>query len=171
MAGTRTAPVVGAGTITENQVSIGLVDASGDTYSDGFSMVGAALPTLATIETLVAAYQLATQASIWQVLVTNVFRGSKNPTNAEFLARGSVESGINMLYRDTDVMNAVTTQRLVAPIAATMVGNTDTPVYPLAVPMIALNAAYIAAIGAGYSLESLQYTGRRERKNNTKVAT
>lgn len=171
MAGTKTAPAVTAATITENQISISVVDASGDSYSDGYKVAGGALPTLTLIETLVNAYQAATQASVYQVTVANVFRGSKNPSNAETLARFQAENGINMLFRDTDVLNAVQTQRLVAPVAATMVGMTDTPVYPLVAPMDALVAAYIAAIGAGYSLESLQYTGRRERKNNTKVLT
>jgi len=171
MAGTKTAPEVVATEITQNNVSIGLVDASGDTYSEGIVIAGGALPTLATIEALVVAYQAATQASVWEVTVTNVFRGSKNPSNANALYRGSKAEGINMLYRDTDILNAVSTQRLIAPVAATMVASSDTPVYPLVAPMVALNAAYIALLGAGYSLESLQFTGRRERRNNTKIAT
>lgn len=171
MAGTRTAPEVVATEITQNNISIGVVDASGDTYSEGVVIAGGALPTLATIEALVVAYQAATQASVWEVSVTNVFRGSKNPGNANALFRAGKENGINMLYRDTDVLNAVATQRLVAPVAATMVANTDMPVYPLVAPMVALNAAFIALLGAGYSLESLQFTGRRERRNNSKITT
>jgi len=171
MAGTRTAEETLAANISENQISIGLVDASGDTYSENYSVTGAALPSLVLVEAVVAAYQLATQASIWEVRVTNVWQGSKNPTNANALYRGTKAEGINMLYRDTDVLNAVQTQRLVAPVAATMVSNTDTPVYPLIAPMVALNDAQIALIGAGYSLESIQFTGRRERRNNTRIST
>lgn len=171
MAGTRTAPEVIAGEITQNNVSIGVVDASGDTWSEGFVINGGALPNLALAEAVAVAYQAATQASVWEVTVTNVWRGSKNPTNANFLARFGKENGINLLYRDTDVLNAVRNQRLVSPVAATMVASTDQPVYPLVAPMVALNDAIIALIGAGYSLESLQFTGRRERKNNTKITT
>ena len=76
-----------------------------------------------------------------------------------------------MLYRDSDVLNAVQTQRLIAPVAATMVGSSDSPVYPFVAPMIALNDAQIALIGAGYSLESIQFTGRRERRNNERILT
>lgn len=173
MAGTRTAPEILVANISENHVGLSVVDASGDGYSDNYKLAGAALPSVALVEALVVAYQAATQASVWEVRVTNVYRGSRNPSNANFLARGSAESGINLLYRDTDVLNAVANQRLVAPVATTMQGNTDTPIYPLIAgnPMLALNDAIIALIGSGYSLESMQYTGRRERKNNTKIST
>lgn len=170
MAGTRTAPVVAVANITQNNVGISVVDASGDGWSEDFISVGGALPSEALIEAVAVAYQAATQASLFEIRVTNVYRGSRNPTNAEFLARGAAESGINLLYKDTDVLNAVQGQRLVAPVAATMVGSTDIPVYPLVAPMVALNNAIIALIGSGYSLESLQYTGRRERKNNPKIS-
>lgn len=169
MAGTRTAPQVGALTVTENIVSLGLIDASGDKFSEGAKVIGGGLADMAEIEALAVAYQAGTQASLWEVRHTAVWTGSANPSNAEALFRGSIAEGINLGFRDTDVFNAIAHQRLVAPVAATMVGNTDTPVFPLVAPMTALVNAYITLLGAGYSLETMQFTGRRERRNNTRI--
>jgi hypothetical protein len=171
MAGTRTAPIVGALTVTENHIALGLVDASGDLYSEDLKTVGGGLADMAEIQAYAAAYQLGTQASLYEVRHTAIWTGSINPTNAEALFRGTVAEGINMGFRDTDVFNAVYGGRLIAPVAATMVANTDTPVYPLVAPMTTLTAAMIVLLGAGYSLETLQFTGRRERKNNVKIRT
>lgn len=171
MPGTRTAPTVGALTVTENLISLGLVDASGDLFSASLKSQGGELEDMAEIETAAAAYQLSTNASLYEVRHTAIWRGSLNPTNALALYRATIAEGINMSYRDTDVFNAIANMRLIAPVAETMVASTDTPVYPLVAPLSTLNAALITLIGAGYSLESLQFTGRRERKNNTKIRT
>lgn len=169
MPGTRTAPTVGALTVTENLISLGLVDASGDLYSEPLKTTGGGLADMAEIEAYAAAYQSGSNASLYEVRHTAVWTGSINPTNALALFRASVSEGINIGLRDTDVFNATAGQRLIAPVAATMVGNTDTPVYPLVAPMDAITAAMITLLGAGYSLETLQFTGRRERKGNVKV--
>lgn len=168
MAGTRTAPTVGALTVTENLIGFRVIDGSDDIYSTPLKTIGGGLADMAEIEALAAAFQPTTQASLFEVHHTAIWRGSANPSNAEFLARGSIADGLNLLYKDTDVFNAVQSFRIPAPVAALMVDNSDTPVYPLVAPMIAFNTALIALLGAGYSLESLQYTERRERSNNTK---
>lgn len=168
---TRTAPTVGALTVSENLIGLSLMDASGDKFSESIKTVGGALADMAEVEAVAAAYQAASQASLFEVRMTQVWTGSANPTNADVGQRNSIADGINMAYRDTDVFNAVFGGRLIAPVAATMVGNSDDPVYPLVVPLSTLVAAYITLLGVGYSLESLQYTERRERKNNAKKYT
>jgi len=171
MPGTKTAPEVLVANISENLIGISVVDASGDGWSEGLKVTGGAITSAALIEAIVSAYQAASNASVFEVRQTLVWKGSRNPGNAVAAFRAEAQSGINLTFEDTDVLNAVAHQRLVAPVAATMSGNTDTPVYPLVTPMNELIAAYIALLGAGYSLETMQYTGRKERKNNTKIST
>jgi len=168
MAGTRTAPIIGALTVTENLISIRTVDASEDLHSEPIKVIGGGLADMAEIEALTAAYQAATQASVYEVAHTAVWTGSINPTNAQALFRGGVEDGINLGFNDTDVFNSQFGFRLVAPVAATMVSNSDQPVVPIVTPMSELVAALITLAGAGFSLETLQYTGRKDRKGNAK---
>jgi hypothetical protein len=171
MAGTRTAPETTALDVSANQVTMHLVDISGDLKTENIKTPGGAILDNADIEAFAVAYQAASHASLWGVTQTIQWFGSINPSNAESGIRPMVEQGINIGFNDTDVFNSATTQRLLAPVAATMVGNTDTPVYPTVAPMTALLAAYIALLGAGYSVEFLQYTARRERSNNTRIRT
>jgi hypothetical protein len=168
---TRTAPTVGALTITEQLVGVSIVDASEDTFSDSLKMPGGALLDMANVEAWVADYQPITQGSIFEVRMMQVWRGSKNPTNADAGYRASIADGINIGYNDTDVFGAVEGIRVVAPIAAWLQGNSDNIIIPLAGLPAAFNAETLTllnSLGAGYSLESLQFTTRRERKNNPK---
>lgn len=168
---TRTAPTVGALTITEQLVGVSMIDASEDVFSDSIKMPGGALVDMADVEAWVADYQPVTQASIFEVRMMQVWRGSANPTNADALFRGSIADGINIAYNDTDVFGAVEGIRVPAPIAAWLQGNSDVVI----VPLVGLPAAFntetlnlLNSLGAGYSLESLQFTTRRERRNNPK---
>lgn len=168
---TRTAPTVGALTISEQLVGVSLIDASEDVFSDSLKMPGGALVDMADVEAWVADYQPITQASIFEVRMMQVWRGSANPTNADVAYRASIADGINIGYNDTDVFGAVEGIRVVAPIAAWMQGNSDVVIVPLVGLPAAFNAEtlnLINSLGGGYSLESLQYTTRRERKNNPK---
>lgn len=168
MAGTKTAPTVGALTVTENIIGVSLMDISGDTKSEAIKTTGGGLADMAEIEAWVVAYQAASHASLFEVRHTAVWRGSANPTNAESGIRPMVEQGINIGFDDTDLFNSATTQRLFAPVAAALVGNSDQIVVPPVVPISTLLAAYITLLGAGYSAEFMQYTARRERSNNAK---
>lgn len=170
---TRTAPTVGALTATSQTIGVSLIDASEDIYSDSLTMEAGALGVidLAEIEAWVADYQPATQASIFEVRHTSVWRGSANPTNADVAYRASIADGININYLDTDVFNSGIGNRVVAPVAAWLQGNSDVVI----VPATGLPAAFLAqtltllnSLGGGYSLETLQFTTRRERKNNPK---
>lgn len=171
MAGTRTAPAATAGDVTANLVTMHLVDISGDLKTETIKTPGGAILDNADIQAFSVAYQAASHASLWGVSQQIDWFGSINPTNAEAGIRPMVEQGINLGFNDTDVFNSATTQRLLAPVAATMIGNTDTPVYPLVTPLSTLVNAYITLMGAGFSLEFLQYTARKERKNNTRIRT
>lgn len=168
---TRTAPTIGALTISEQLVGVSLMDASEDVFSDSIKMPGGALLDMAAVEAWIADYQPVTQASIFEVRMMQVWRGSANPSNADAGYRASIADGININYNDTDVFNAVEGIRVVAPIAAWLQGNSDVVIVPLAGLPAAFNAETLTllnSLGGGYSLESLQFTTRRERRNNPK---
>lgn len=164
MAGTRTAPLFTAAA-NARRITLYLVDASGDTYSEAKYVPVAA--TAANIEAWAAAYQAATQASLYWIDDVNVRSGDSDPDNAETDQRNSIKDGINLSYKNATTLDAKSS-RLVAPIPAALQGNQDIPL--LAGELAALATAELVLM-TGYNLQSVQYTERRERKNNAKVKT
>lgn len=165
-AGTRTAPVVAVANINKVITTIHFVDASGDNSTD--TLITSTVPVDADLEAWVAAYVATSQASNWKVSQTLEWIGDEDVTNAENDARSSVKDGINMLY--TDIANLNTqTPRLVAPISDVMQGDQDIPLLSAGV-MVTLIAETIDIL-VGFSLDSAQYTERRERSNNPRIKT
>lgn len=160
---TRTAPTVG-GSPNNVTVSIGLIDASGDVYSDAYKFT--AVPSNAAIEAIVAAYQAASQASVYRVDVNSSYEGDADPDNADVGQRNSVKDGINLAYKNIATLKTQS-PRLVAPIDAVMEGNQDIPLVT-STELAALITAQLAAL-TGYSLQTAQFTERRERKNNPRI--
>ena len=164
--GTRTAPVVAIANIVKSQTTVHMVDASGDAQTD--TIITPALIVDADVETWVAAYQASTQTSIWKVTQSIEYVGDKDASNAGTDQRNSIADGINLLMRENGTLTAQTL-RLIAPIAATMQGNQDIPL--LASTELAALIVAALAMMSGYSMEHGQFTGRRERKNNTRILT
>jgi len=167
MAGTRTAPVVGALTTTSSGLTIHLIDASGDLHTETVYAAGDALADLAEAEALATDYQAATQASVWKVTQTFVWEGDADPDNAEVGQRNSVKDGINMLFKNVAILKSQS-PRLVAPVPAAMQGNQDIPLLS-STEMTNLILQYQAAALSGYNFVSGQFTERRERSNNPRV--
>lgn len=163
MAGTATAPVV-TGTASTADVTIHLVDASGDTYSENLPV--AVTAAAADVAGLVASYQAASNASVWKVTRSSEWVGAIDPDNAVAAYRGSIAEGVNMLFRNTTTQLA-RSLRLIAPIAAVMQGNQDIPLLT-ATEMADLITDYLT-LSSGYDLEVAQFTGRRERRNNPRI--
>lgn len=168
MAGTRTAPTVGALTPTKSGATLSLIDASGDLYSAALYVAGDGFLDLAEVESVTAAYQAATNASVWKVTQVIEWEGEADPNNAPALFRASVTNGINLLIKDV-AADRSETPRVVAPIDTIMQGNQDIPL--LVSPLTTLVAAYLTVLGGAYALDSMQFTGRRERTNNPRVRT
>lgn len=166
MAGTRTAPSTAVAASNAN-VSLGLIDASGDLYSESIEL--AAAPALADIETWAAAYQAASQASLWRISLTTNWEGDVDASNGTTDIRYGIESGVNLLFKQATGLQSESA-RLVAPITTVMQGNQDIPFLSQA-PFPALIAAYLTLLGGTYGLYSGQYTTRKERKNNPRVVT
>jgi len=164
---THTAPTVGALTVSENFISVTGVDRSNDTYSEGLSLPGGALTDMADIEAFAAQYKASTQLSVFRITQQVVWEGQRDPDNADLAFRAQAENGINLLFRNNVVSPPVAfTGRLAAPIATVMQGAQDIPL--LVSPLTLLVAQYINLL-PDYALESMQYTGRKERKNNPRI--
>lgn len=164
MAGTRTAPDISVAAANSVTNTLHLIDASGDLFTD--AIVTATSPTLVEVEAWAAAYQAATQASLYAVTVSSKWAGDADPDNAEALYRGSVKDGINMQFKNLTTLDSIS-PRLVAPIAAVMQGNQDIPLLSAAQATALITA--LLAILDGYNLESAQFTERRERSNNPRI--
>jgi hypothetical protein len=164
---TRTAPAVGALTMTKSAASLHLIDASGDLHAESVYAAGDGLGDLAAIEALAADYQPATQASLWKVTQTLEWEGDADPDNADVGQRNSVKDGINLLFKNITLAQSQT-PRVIAPVAAIMQGNQDIPLLSDAI-LTALITEYLANALSGYSLNSAQYTERRERQNNPRI--
>jgi hypothetical protein len=160
MAGTRTAPTVGAEP-TLVTVTAHFIDASGDIFTQILPISSAR--TDAEIEAWVASYQAGTNASCWKVTGTSIFVGEKDAANAIAAFRASIASGVNILFKDVDTGETLS-ERLIAPIAGVMDGDKDIPIMD-STEMAALIAATLVLTPA-YTLQQGQFTGRTERRNN-----
>lgn len=163
MAGTRTAAAMTA-TAVARRITIRLIDASGDKWAEELYVPVAA--TAANIETWIAAYQAATQASVYEIDDTLIRDADADPDNAEANQRNSGSQGINMLYKNATT-RATNNSRLIAPIEAALQGNQDIPLLS-STEVAALIVAQLA-ITTGFTFREAQYTERRERRNNARV--
>lgn len=160
---TRTAPLFTAAA-TSRVASLGLIDASGDTYSESLNVAVAA--TAAQLEAWATAYAAATNASMWRVTDTIIREGVADPDNATAAFRGTIAEGINGSYKNIATLDTFIS-RLIAPIAAVMQGNQDIPL--VSADEYADIVTAILALRPGYDLQTAQFTGRRERRNNPKI--
>jgi len=162
--GTRTAPAFTAAA-NQRAIVLHLIDASGDLWSERLPVPVAA--TAASIEAWADSYADATQASLYGITDEQIRMGAKTRTNANTDQRNSIKQGVNMLWYNITLNNSETT-RLVAPVLADMVGDSDIPDTELTSPLIQIQIAQ-AALTTGYQAQTMQYTERRERKNNPRV--
>lgn len=160
MPGTRTSPLFTAAA-TGRRITMSLIDASGDLWAESFNVPVAA--TAANIETIVANYQLATNASIYSLTDTLLRDGVADPDNAEALYRASVKDGINLQFKDL-AANQISPMRVIAPVEETMQGNQDIPL--LSSDELTNLITAVLAVKTTFDFTRAQYTERRERKNN-----
>lgn len=159
-AGTRTSPLFTAAA-NDRQITLHLIDASGDKWAENLRVPVAA--TAASIEAYAAAYQAATQASLYGMSDQLLRLGDADPDNADNLQRSSGAQGVNNLFKNltTHLTQPI---RLVAPIEEVMQGNQDIPLLSAAEMTAVITTAL--AVLTGFSFQRAQYTDRRERRNN-----
>lgn len=149
---------------TSRLVTLHLIDASGDLYTDAIYVPVAA--TAAQLNAWQTTYQAATNASIWKTTDETVREGDADPDNAIAEYRATIAEGINTLFKNIALGQTVT-PRLIAPVAATMQGNQDIPLLS-STEMTNLIVALLALLPS-YDFKQAQFTGRRERKNNPRI--
>ncbi len=163
MAGT---PTFGALTNAADfrKFNVHLMDNSGDTWIE--TLYTAIAATYTAINAWVVLYQLATQASVFSVEEVNTWAGDADPDFTDAVLRSGVENGINLNIRNADT-RALRPLRVVAPIPDILQGTQDIPL----MSATALSNLIVAtvALQSGFTLQSAQYTTRRERKNNPRV--
>lgn len=160
MAGTRTAPIVDA-TPDGLTVTLHLIDASGDQFTQLLPIDP--LRTDLEIDAWAATYQDATNSSLWKITKTLVYEGAKDADNAVAAYRGTIASGINLLFKDISAGKTLS-ERVVAPVPDIMQGNQDIPLISDAIA-VALIANTLILLPT-YGMQQAQFTGRTERTNN-----
>lgn len=162
MAGTRTSGTVD-GTGAYKHVSVSFIDVSGDvrTVSDDLP-VGT---TDAQVESLVAALQAASQASIFRVGVEMVYAGDEDLSNATAGSRDSVFDNVAVRMKNS-TMNQAKTTYIPAPDPVIMLADSD-QVNPASTELAAVFTAWLAVL-SGYGVKSARYTERREINQATK---
>jgi len=156
----RTAPAFTAA-VTYRQITFQVIDASGDKDSVGFLVPVAA--TAATIEAIAAAYQEATQASVYGIIDSQFREGDADPDNADTDQRNSNADGINLLFKDLST-RMIAPVRVLAPVPATLQGNQDIPL--LSSDELTNLIVAVLAVKPTFDFTRAQFTERRERKNN-----
>ena len=164
--GVRTAPVVAIANITSSQTSLHLIDASGDKQTD--TIITPDLVSDGLVEAWAAAYQATSQASMYEVRQTIVYQGDADASNAGTDQRNSVADGNNLLLKNISTLSTQTL-RAIAPILTVMQGNQDIPL--LGTPGYSDLIVAALAMLTGFNMQSAQFTGRRERKNNPRIVT
>lgn len=152
----RTAPTVN-GTPQFRTISNRWIDFSGDKRSDSLQTPAAA--TNAQIEAYAAALAADSNASLYAVVVEDHYNSVPDKSNAVNEPKDSAFDNIVFLAKTA----ANLSQRgfIPAPIAGNFVEGTDT-INPASTELAAVFTAFLALVGAGYSIVSARYTERRE---------
>lgn len=164
MPGTRTAPTVN-GTTTHKLVSVRYIDNSGDKKADNYIVPAAA--TDIQIEALIAALQAGTNASIYEVQVTQLYSGAADKNNGLNAGRSpSIHDYMYFTAKSTNPDNKAKRALVPAPLEVLFVPNSDT-LDPTSAEIVAVLTAWTALLGAGWDVAWGSYTESTE--TNEKV--
>jgi len=152
----RTAPTVN-GTPTLKKASLRYIDASADKRADSIDLPASA--TDAQIEAYAVPIGAASNANLYAVEVTDVYQVQPDKNDAVDAVKDSVYDNLVFLAKTT----ANLSQRgfVPAPVGSMFVPGTDT-IDPADTDLAAIFTAFLALVGAGYSIVSARYTERRE---------
>lgn len=159
----RTAPAVN-GTPTYKKVALRYIDASGDPRSDSLQVPAAA--TNLQIEAFAAAIAATSNASMYQIEVGEVYNSTADKSNAVDAVKDSVYDNLVILAKTA--LNDSLRSFVPAPEAGLFVPGTDT-IDPGNAALATYFTAFLALIGAGYSIVSARYTERREINEAVKI--
>ena len=152
----RTAPTVN-GTPQFRKVSTRWIDASGDKRADSLQVPAGA--TDAQVEAYAVALAAASNASLYAVVSEAHYNSAPDKSDAVDAPKDSVYD--NMVALAKTAANLSQRGFIPAPIADLFATGTDQP-NPASTELAAVFTAFLALVGAGYSIVSVRYTERRE---------
>lgn len=166
MPGTRTAPDVTTA-ITDKIVSFHWIDTSSGLRADSLHVpVGA---TQAQIEAYADALQADSNASLYKIGVESVWAGDMDSGNAINGTKSSqVQDQLFFTAKHTSPLQIAQRGYVPAPIGANFLGDTDS-LDPASTEAAAVMTAFLALIGAGYSIVWARYTQRTEINEKTPI--
>jgi len=155
-----TAPLV-TGTVTRLQISLRLVDRSGDLRAVSINTTNVSL-TDAQIQAYVNALGALTQAAVYGVSIERLYLTNPDRDAAVRGPHDSVYDNIVTLVKNLSQINGAVSAFIPAPISGLLVDDTDTPNVGLPAYEIYTDALEVV-MGAGWSDESTRFTERREK--------
>lgn len=161
---TRTVPTIAAANITYQRFSITSKDAGGEQRS--VSLIVPATVTDAQLEAVVAAHQVITNASIFRATLSSVWDSSFVEANADTEPFVSVYDNLVLLVKNIAQQNAQ--DAFVPAVKGILVLDGDT-VDTGDTDYQAWRDAVVAALGAGWTAQTVRFTERRD-KNDSVVA-
>jgi hypothetical protein len=167
MAGTRTAPLLHDGTSDQTpnykSLSISMIDYTGDQRTETIKVDAAA--TLTQLEAIVAALQAITNATVYKVIVGDVYSSVGSAANAGENVWENIQDNVVALYKDNqdNAFNSF----VPAPEDSIFLEGTEN-VDLTNVPLSQYTAA-IAAARSGFSLVSLRFSHRKQIGKRIKV--
>ena len=166
MAGTRTAPIVDAlsANMTFKQVSIRLMDWTGDFRTDTYRLIPAV--TNDQVEALVAAVAALTNATLYEVKISEVYTSVADSTNAlEEVWENAKDNLVVQSKKPTGESQRVF---IPAPINAMFIEQTD-QIDPTFAALGTLLAAWDAAVDAEFEIIGAHFTSRRDINQQVKI--
>ena len=163
MPGTRTAPTVD-GAPGAKTISIKYRDAFNDSGSKSVLVLGTA--TDAQIEALVAAMQAGSNASIFEVHVSESYAGADSVANAEaddVGGRVSFNDIIRMSSRHPITKDHIYL-KLPSPVSGTLIGSSET-VNNASTELLAITAAWTPMLMTGYVLKNASLVEESDEAN------
>lgn len=164
-AGTRTAPTVD-GANTYKVVVLKWVDYTGDKRSDSY-IVTASLATNANIETFAAAMQLGSNASLYDIRVSDAYSSVEDSSNALEVVWENVADNLVIQAKQALGGNSIR-DYIPSPIEAMFIDQTE-DIDPTNGVLLAIIAAWVALIDASYEIVGARLTHRRQINQQTPI--
>ena len=161
---TRTAPTVDGTGFSYIKTSLRWMDASGDVRTDSYQFDPTATP--AEIEAFAATAQLISNATLYEIVVGEVYASVGDAQNADALVWENVRD--NLVIQAKNATAQSIRAFLPSPASAIFIGDTEN-IDPTDVALGNFMTAFVALLPAGYSIVGARFTHRRQINKQIKI--
>ena len=165
MAGTRTAPAVD-GTNAFKTVQLRWIDWTGDKRSDTY-VFPTTLATNTAVETFAAAMQAGSNASLYEIKVSDAYSSVEDSGNAVEQVWENVSDNLVLQAKQPLGGNSVR-DYVPSPVSAMFIENTDV-IDPTSAELVAILSAWTALLAANYEVVGARFTSRRQINSQVKI--